>query len=289
MNLQRLEGFYWVARHESYAKAARGFPYPITQPGVHQQVRRLEAELEVKLFERVSRDRVVLTARGQALFAGIAPFFERLPALEAGVKGEVVGGTVKFWASGHLMRHFVPAWLSRLQAARPDIDVALTEVSISDVSAVRSGEADLVVDFFSEPPPGLQWRQVARAQAWIVAPSHGPFAAKQPLQLGQLEKVPFVAYNSDRAARELQLKALEAHGISPRQALTADSSDTIVEFVAAGLGFSLLPSLTEQGPVAPGVLTRRLERPVANLPIFAVWRRGDHALVDAVIAARPPA
>ncbi|MDX2010730.1 MAG: LysR family transcriptional regulator, partial [Myxococcaceae bacterium] len=58
MNLQRLEGFYWVARQQGYARAARAFPYPITQPGVHQQVRRLEDELGVKLFERVGKDRV---------------------------------------------------------------------------------------------------------------------------------------------------------------------------------------------------------------------------------------
>ena len=43
IQLQRLEGFYRVARAEGYARAARSFPYPITQPGVHQQVKRLEA------------------------------------------------------------------------------------------------------------------------------------------------------------------------------------------------------------------------------------------------------
>ena len=60
--LQRLEGFYWVAKHQGYARAARAFPYPITQPGVHQQISRLEQELGVKLFERTGKDRVVLTA-----------------------------------------------------------------------------------------------------------------------------------------------------------------------------------------------------------------------------------
>ena len=82
MNLQRLEGFYWVAIHESYAKAARAFPYPITQPGVHQQVRRLEQDLEVKLFERISRDRVVLTARGQV--------DDRRRSVQAGADGFMV-------------------------------------------------------------------------------------------------------------------------------------------------------------------------------------------------------
>src|SRR5207248_180584 len=45
IQLGRLEGFYRVARAEGYARAAREFPYPITQPGVYQQVRKLEGAL----------------------------------------------------------------------------------------------------------------------------------------------------------------------------------------------------------------------------------------------------
>src|SRR5271166_1892663 len=58
-SLDRLTGFYWVARTQGYARAVRSFPYPITEPGVHQQVRRLEKELGVPLFVRVGKDRVV--------------------------------------------------------------------------------------------------------------------------------------------------------------------------------------------------------------------------------------
>ena len=58
LQLHRLEGFYWVARTGGYAKAARAFPYPITQPAVHQQVKKLEGELGLSLFERVSKDKM---------------------------------------------------------------------------------------------------------------------------------------------------------------------------------------------------------------------------------------
>ena len=48
----------------NYTHAAREFPYPISQPGVYQQVRKLEQDLGSTLFERVGRDRVELTAQG---------------------------------------------------------------------------------------------------------------------------------------------------------------------------------------------------------------------------------
>ncbi len=66
IQLSRLEGFYWVGRTGGYASAARAFPYPITQPAVHQQVRKLEGEIGQRLFERVARGKMRLTPAGRA-------------------------------------------------------------------------------------------------------------------------------------------------------------------------------------------------------------------------------
>lgn len=291
MNLQRLEGFYWVAKHQGYARAARAFPYPITQPGVHQQVRRLEDELGVKLFERVGKDKVVLTPRGQLLFDGFAPFYEALTALEARVKGGQVGGTLKLGAAGHLLRHLMPEWLRRLQAKRPDITVSLTELPAADLSLLRRGEVDLLVDWLPEVPGDVEVREVAHAQAWIVAPTHGPWAQAGRLSLAALAGVPFIGYHADKQLKALQVAALAAHEVAPKETFGADSSDTILGFVAAGLGFSLVPSLSAAGPKAAGVLAQKLERPVARFPIYAAWRRArlPHPLVEAALACAPEA
>src|SRR5687768_1222943 len=127
IQLQRLEGFYWVARCEGYARAARAFPYPITQPGVHQQVKRLESELGVRLFERVGKDRVVLTPKSRALYEYVAPFYEGLSEVERSLRSGEVGGRLRIHASGHMLRHLLPPWLRRLQGERPDIEVLLFE------------------------------------------------------------------------------------------------------------------------------------------------------------------
>ncbi|MBC7174006.1 MAG: LysR family transcriptional regulator, partial [Polyangiaceae bacterium] len=118
IQLGRLEGFYRVAIAEGYARAARAFPYPITQPGVHQMVRRLEAELGVLLFERTSKDRVVLTPAGRMLFDHVAPFLEGLPSVVERLRGGVVGGTLRIHASGHALREVLPPWLARIEARR---------------------------------------------------------------------------------------------------------------------------------------------------------------------------
>jgi DNA-binding transcriptional LysR family regulator len=289
MNLQRLEGFYWVAKTQGYARAARAFPYPITQPGVYQQVRRLEEELGVALFERVGKDKVLLTPRGQLLWEAIAPFYEGLAQVEARVRGGVIGGTLRIHSGGLLLRYFMPEWLRALQAKRPEIRVALTEMRAVDLNLLRNGDTDLIVDWVPDVPMDVMFKEVTHTEAWVVAPSHGPFAQKGKLDLAGLADVPFIAYHSDRTLKALQLEALKAHDMAPREAFAGDSADTIMGFVAAGLGFSLVPMLTKAPPRIAGVVAQRLERPKADFPIYALWRKGagPNPLIDAALEVAP--
>lgn len=285
ISLQRLEGFYWVARTGGFARAARAFPYPITQPGVHQQVRRLEDELGAALFERTGKDQMTLTPAGHALFAVVEPFYEQLPALAARVKGGKVGGTLKVQAGGHLLRHLMPKWLQRLQARRPDIQVALSEVKTPDPAALLRGEADLLVDWLPHLPEGVEAREVATMRTFVVTPTHGPHAQGARLKMAALDDIPFIAYTTE--LRALQLDGLKEHGLRPPLSFTADSSDTILGFVAAGLGFSLVPSLQEHGPSVAGVDAWPVHHPKSKFPIVAAWRKRAvaHPLVEAALTA----
>ena len=67
IDLHRLAGFHLVATSGGYAKAARAAAYPITQPALHQQVKKLEAEVGVELLMRVGKDTMQPTPAGQRL------------------------------------------------------------------------------------------------------------------------------------------------------------------------------------------------------------------------------
>jgi DNA-binding transcriptional LysR family regulator len=154
---------------------------------------------------------------------------------------------------------------------------------------VRSGEADLLVDWLPEVPGDLACVEIARTTGWLVAPASGPFAPKGRLTFQSVASTPFIAYGADRTLHELQRKALSLHGLSPREAFAADSSDTILGFVAAGLGFSLVPAMGETFPRVAGVVAERVTRPLVTFPVYAVWRRGPvmNPLVEAALEVAP--
>lgn len=274
IQLQRLEGFYWVARTEGYARAARAFPYPITQPGVHQQVKRLEGDLGLKLFERVEKDRVRLTPAGRVLYEFVAPFYEGLANVEASLKGGTFGGKLRIHAASLHLRHLLPSWLRRIQTKRPDIEVILTEIRAPDVTPLRSGEADLLVDHLFAIPPDIVAQEIARMQTFLALPSNHRLAKKKQVDLAELGDDTFIAYNADQGGRALQLRALEVSNVKPHQLYAADSAETILGFVAAGIGYSLVPSLLPGGPRVSGVVAHKVRLPGSDFPVHVAWRKG---------------
>lgn len=289
IQLGRLEGFFRVSRAQGYARAARQFPYPITQPGVHQQVRNLEEELGTALFERVGKDRVVLTPAGRILYDHVAPFMDGLPAVEVAVRTGRHGGTLRLAAAGLMLRQLLPSWLRRLQARRPDIDLALSETRDDGLARLRSGDTDLLVDVISPAPADLNSVRVATVRAFIAVPARHHAARRKRLRVAELRSDTFIAYSQARPQqRELQLRALSAHGVSPLRVHTADSSENILGFVAAGLGYSIVPSLLRIGPRFPGVVSHPLDPPSADLPVNALWRRGlRNRIVESFLALAP--
>ncbi|MEQ8764931.1 MAG: LysR family transcriptional regulator [Planctomycetota bacterium] len=289
IQLHRLEGFYWVAKTGGYSKAARAFPYPISQPAVHQQVKKLEGELGRPLFERVGRDRMVLTPAGRRLYEFAAPFFDELPAVVRALQSSEARGELRIETEALIIRHLLPSWLKRLRRKYPEIRIDLEEQAVATIDRLRSGETDLVVAYLEKTPRDIDTRQVGTLRPFIVMPANHRSAKKSKTVLSDFVRDTFISYNPGLLPYELQMQALAQHGVEPEQVLSASSAEAILGFVEAGLGFSIVPSLDRTGPKGRGIVARRLSAPKVEFPVVAAWRKSAwiHPLVEAALAVAP--
>ncbi len=289
IQLHRLEGFFWVAKTGGYARAARAFPYPITQPAVHQQVRKLEDELGLELFERVAKDRVRPTPAGRALMQFVQPFFEGLPAALRAVRAGAGAGELVVYCEPLLLRLLLPRWIKRMQRRAPDTCIDLHELREIDVSLLRRGDADLLVCYLPEVPDDIATQVVATLRPFLVVSADHPRAANKRLRPKDLAGEPFVAYNRGTVEHDLQMGALAEFGVRPERLLFASSADAILGFVASGLGYSLVPHLSAEELQSSGVSARPLSRPKIEFPISAAWRRDapENAALDLALETAP--
>jgi DNA-binding transcriptional LysR family regulator len=273
MQIARLEGFYWVARTGGYAAAALAFPYPLTQPAVFQQVRKLEDELGVRLFERVGKAQVRLTAAGRQLYEHAAPFFERLPAVERALKTAARASELRVAAEALILQQVLPGWIRRLQRREPDLRVDVRELAAPDPDVVRSGDVDLAVAYFPDAlPAGLASRLVATLSAFLVLPADGELARRPRVGLRQLAGETFVTYNPGTIHHDLQHRALARSGAAPARLVSASTTEAILGLVAAGVGWSLVPSIDEPLLRRRGVVARLFAPGQGRFPVQAVWR-----------------
>jgi DNA-binding transcriptional LysR family regulator len=273
MQIARLEGFYWVARTGGYAAAARAFPYPLSQPAVFQQVRKLEDELGVRLFERVGKAELRLTAVGRQLYEHVAPFFERLPAVERAIKAATPARELCLAAEPLILQQVLPGWIRQLQRREPDLRVDVRELAAPDPEVVRSGDVDLAVAYFPGAlPAGLASRQVATLSSFLVLPAGGELARRPKVGLRQVASGTFVTYNPGTIHHELQRLALARSGAAPTRVLSASTTEAILGLVAAGVGCSLVPSIEEALLRRRGVVVRPFAPGQGRFPVRAVWR-----------------
>ena len=289
IQLNRLEGFYWVARTGGYSSAARAFPYPITQPAVHQQVKKLEKEVGIPLFERIGKDDIKLTSAGRQLFEFVEPLYGGLVSLLRSLRAGDLGGELRLHAAALFMRHLMPAWLRRLHAKRPDIHVDLQDLTRLDCGPLLRGEADMIVAVLPEIPKGLEFVQVGTVYAFLVLPANHRLAGKANITVRDLKDETFIAYTSGTPVHKVQMEELRRHDVRPAHMITTDSIDTILGFVESGIGYSLVASIDLEGPRLSGIVARLLPGKHNRYPVVAAWRTSSSSnpLVQAALETAP--
>jgi DNA-binding transcriptional LysR family regulator len=278
VELRQLRYFVAVAEERHFGRAAEKLH--ISQPPLSQQIRRLEREIGAPLLHRTTR-RVDLTAGGEVLLARareiLSAIDDATEETRRAANGEV--GRLAIGFTGSATYSTLPALAGALREALPRVvlDLRGEMLTPAQVAGLLDGSLDLGV---LRPPvrePELELEILRREPLIAVLPETHRLATAAVVPLEQLRDEPFVTYPSH--FRSVLHDAVEltcgAHGFRPRVALEASETATLVSFVAAGIGVSLVPDCVRHMTVQ-GAVYRPLGPPAAEVELAVAWRRDDH-------------
>ncbi|MGE5168905.1 MAG: LysR substrate-binding domain-containing protein [Rudaea sp.] len=267
VTLRQLQIFESAARHLHFGRAAA--EVHLTQPAVSLQVRQLESEVGLPLFEHVGR-RLQLTPAGQEV-ARYARAVQQLlreadESLNA-LKG--IGGGELHIAVVSTAKYFAPKLLAEFRRRNPQVKVRL---SVSNREAVVRDLAENSIDLalMGQPPRGIDTTAVAFARhplAIIAAPDH-PLATRRRLRLDQLAHETFIIRERGSGTRSSTERVFAARGFRPAETIEMSSNETIKQAVMAGMGVSFLSLHTVELEVATG---RIAVLKVAGTPVMRAW------------------
>jgi DNA-binding transcriptional LysR family regulator len=306
MELRHLRYFVAVAEDLHFRRAAERLH--VAQPAVSEQVRKLENELGVRLFDRTPRN-VSLTHAGAVLLTEARRVLRqaeaaRLAAISARDRPCIM---LRIGYVPSSLPASIPRVLHRVASTMPQLQTTMESgAGLELVEAVRAGELDAAVVSLPAPTTGLRVTTLGDQRAVAVFPVGHPQAVSPQVRLEQIapERIVVLPRDTDRPFYDAVIAACRGAGISPTLVEMPDGEiERVLLTVASGAGMALLPEcvreryagagvrfvpLSDAGPVLPTAIVSR--RDTEHIPTVALLRAVSqaHELRPAIAANQAP-
>ncbi len=276
MTLQQLRYFLAAARYGTFSAAANALY--MAQPSLAEQIRRLEAELDVSLFARTGR-RLVLTEAGELLLPHAERTIaaaEQAAAAVAPVK-DLLGGTASLGTFAVAYHYIVRELVAEFASRHADVMLRVVgQNSVEVVAAVRAGDLDAGLITLPIDAPGLEVRPVMTDENFYVA-SEG-LVEGQPIAIHELARERLILYDAhfgwnDPTRHQLAERAHDA-GVELQPRIEVESVDSAIALAAQGLGGTFVLETIARSAVFPRNLTAVPFDPPLYDTFAFVWRKG---------------
>jgi LysR family transcriptional regulator, low CO2-responsive transcriptional regulator len=267
VTLRQLRVFAAVARHRSFTRAARELH--LTQPAVSQQVKLLEEQVGMPLFEQLGR-KIRLAPAGSELLryaTQMAELLREAGETLAAMRG-LKRGVLKLGAVS-TAKYFAPALLSAFTPAYPEVTIKFTVSNREEiVRLLAANETDLVI--MGRPPRELETvaEPFARHPFVIIASPEHPLARRRHIPLASLARDSFIIREEGSGTRASMEHVFRERRVSFRTSMEVSSNETIKQAVMAGMGLSFISSHTIGLEAQAG---RLAILDVVGLPIVRDW------------------
>jgi len=267
LTIRQLEVLAAVGREGSVTAAAESLH--LTQPAVSMQLRQLEEQLELALFETVGR-RLQITEPGKELVRLATELLARLDDLEQTARSlrGVGHGRVRLGVVS-TAKYFAPRLLAQFVKLHPGLEFRLTIHNRAEIiDQLQSYSIDLGI--MGQPPEGMPLEGTPFAPNPLVAvaaPSH-PLSLRRGLRPEDLANEPFIVREPGSGTRSAMDRYLADHDVKVRHVMEADSNETIKQAVMAGIGLGFLSLHTIRPELAAG---RLAALDVFGLPLRRQW------------------
>ena len=268
VTLRQLRVFASVARHQSFARAADELS--LTPPAVSMQVKELEAQVGLPLFDR-SRRHVALTTVGAYVLAHtrrVLAVMRDAEDMVANLRG-LQGGELDVGMVG-TAEYFLPRLLAEFRREHPGIDIRLQVASNRSqlVALMQQGDVELAI--MGRPPTESATRAEPFAlhpHVLVTAVDH-PFTRLEQVPAAALAEEGFIMREPGSGTRAALDHFMHACRIMPRVVMQMSSNEAIKQAVMAGMGISLLSLHT----IGLELRHRLIATPeVEGMPVMRRW------------------
>ena len=286
MELRHLRTFVVAAEALHFTRAAEMLD--VSQPTLSLQIRELERELGIPLFDRIGRT-VRLTEAG-ATFRHHA--IRALREVEAGqgaladLRG-VRRGTVRVGVTHSFSARLIPRAVARFRADHPEVGVVVQKTSGRAVEqALAAGSINLGIAYAPPEDPDVRAETLFSEEVVVVVATDHPLARLPRVELTELGRHALVLITREFSTRRLFDDRLREAAIQPEIAVEMNDIDSLLEVVRLGTGASVLSRRAVADPEAHGLALIPIVGPEMTRTAALLWHREAYQTTAALAFAQ---
>ncbi len=291
MTLTELRYIVAVARERHFGRAAEACH--VSQPTLSVAIKKLEEELDLKLFERGSSE-VSVTALGDAIVRQAQIVIEQAAAIkEIARRGkDPLAGPLKLGIIYTIGPYLLPDLVRHAIEMSPQMPLMLQEnFTARLLEMLRTGELDCAIMAEPFPDGGLAVAPMYDEPFMIALPKAHPLARRKSVSAEELKRETMLLLGTGHCFRDHVLEVCpeyarfssDAEGI--RKSFEGSSLETIKHMVASGMGVTVVPQLSVPAQPQPHVAYVRFAAPVPTRRVVLAWRR-SFTRYEAIAALR---
>jgi DNA-binding transcriptional LysR family regulator len=280
MELRHLRYFVSVAEAQSVSRAA--LQVNISQPALSRQIRDLETEFGVRLFDRLGR-RIQLTADGEDLLKRSRDVLAHAGSVVEHARSLVRGltGVLRVGATPQAMQSVLAGFLPKFQRAHPGVDVRLAqEGGVRLYELVERGDLHLTLSGILSDSR-LQTRPLFPLRVLAVTAPKFRWKRRTMIEVTELAGEPMLLLTGEFGSRQLFDAACRLVQLQPRVVLESHEPHSLITLAEAGQGIAIVPSTVRflskkiqimpllQGGKSLGVWAGLAWDPRRSLPVYA--------------------
>ncbi len=295
MTLTELRYIVAVARERHFGRAAEACF--VSQPTLSVAIKKLEEELDVKLFERGTAE-VSVTPLGEAIVRQAQSVLEQAAAIkEIAKRGQdPLTGPLRLGIIYTIGPYLLPELVKHVIEQVPQMPLVLQEnFTVKLLEMLRTGELDCAIMAEPFPDTGLAVAPLYDEPFMVAVPSAHPLAAREAISSEELKRETMLLLGTGHCFRDHVLEvcpefarfASDAEGI--RKSFEGSSLETIRYMVASGMGITVVPQLSvrafERSSGSDHVRYIPFAAPVPSRRVVLAWRR-SFTRYEAIAALR---
>lgn len=242
--LKQLRAFCHTAETGSISKAAERLF--LSQPSVSLQIKALEREMDISLFERRGSS-IELTPQGKILYELSLPLVEGIDALPESFAvhcGSLESGELNIAAGESTILYILPEVMKKFNAAYPGIRLRLHNVTGRDgMALLRANDIDFAVGSLIDVPHDIAYHAIFSYDPMLITPLEHPLLKKTSFTLEDIASYGLILPPRHLSTWRMVKMIFQQHHLDYKVTLEAGGWEVIKKYVELGLGISIVTSI----------------------------------------------